>query len=190
MKHKSLQFTFSLIFWPLLLLSTAVRGQPPCTDEAGCFPATGNLALGRMVDASSICTAGSEALLFGTTTTISCDPNDQHSPNGLSDNNNRTFWISEIGGDSVVTLRLDFESSILFNQMTMVWASARPRSMVLERSGDNGESWQVYRYYSAFCDDDFGLPDTTPDSISTMDAICTSAESSITNGLVCGGVVY
>ena len=74
----------------------------------------------------------------------------------------------------------------------MVWGSARPQSMVLERSKDNGENWEFYRYYSASCDSDFGLPDTsiTPDStFSSTDAICTSAESSLdptTNGLVCG----
>ena len=195
-KQKSLQFVFSFIFLPLFLLPAAAWGQLPCTDEAGCFPATGNLASGRTVDVSSVCTAGSEVLVFGTTTTFPCAPNSEHSPTGLSDSNNRTIWVSEIGGNPNVTLQLDFESSILFNRMTMVWGSARPQSMLLERSKDNGESWEVYRYYSASCNSDFGLPDTTvtPDStFSTTDAICTSAESSLnptSSGLVCDTTLY
>ena len=194
-RWKSLYFIFLYLLLPLLLLSTAVKGQLPCTNEAGCFPPAGNLALGRTINATSTCTAGNELLLFGTSTVVVCDPNNTHSSTRINDNNNGTVWVSEIGAvDSIVTLQLDFEAQVLFDQMTMVWGSARPQSMVLERSGDNGQTWQIYRYYSASCISSFMLPDTPVISqFNSTDAICTSMESRlnpVTNGLVCDGIDY
>lgn len=189
---KSSYFLLLYILLPLLL-STAANGQLSCTNDAGCFPPTGNLALGRTVNASSTCTAGDELLIFGTDTVVVCDPGDTHSSTRINDNNNGTVWVSEIGvPDSIVTLQLDFEAPVLFNRMTMVWGSVRPRSMVLERSGDNGQTWQIYRYYSASCTSSFMLPDTPVipglSQFNSTDAICTSVESGFnpaTNGLVC-----
>ena len=194
--HSCLQVTgksLCFILLPLLLLSTAAKGQLSCSNDAGCFPPIGNLALGRTVNASSTCTSGDELLIFGTDTIVVCDPDDTHSSTRINDNNNGTVWVSEIGvPDSIVTLQLDFEAPVLFDQMTMVWGSVRPRSMVLERSGDNGQTWQIYRYYSASCTSSFMLPDTPVilglSQFNSTDAICTSVESGLnpaTNGLVC-----
>lgn len=184
-----------LSIWTILILLSfpvIVRGQI-CTIDAGCFPPIGNLALGRTINASSTCIQGSQYCIFGTPgpDCFTCEPNGLFSPTSLSDNNNGSFWLSEIGSDESVTLQIDFEAPVLFEGMTMVWVSPRPQSMILERSHDNGQTWHVYRYYSASCVTSFMMEDTADFTSSTIfnstDPICTSVESRLTpetNGLV------
>ena len=180
-----------LLSWMLLLIlsqSSSCNGQ--CSNSAGCFPPVGNLALGRTVSSTSTCSSGSEFCIFGSSVCDFCDPNTTHLISNINDNNNGTVWLSEIGSLSEVTLQLDFEAPVLFERSVLVWQSARPQSMVLERSHDNGQTWIPYRYYSASCNSSFMLPNTpmTPDTIlGSTDAICTSLESQLfptTNGLV------
>ena len=82
----------------------------------------------------------------------------------------------------MTSLQIDFEGPVLFQGMTMVWHSVRPRTMLLERSQDFGETWQVYRYYSSSCSNSFMLPDTavTDSSLfNTTAPICTSSQSQL-----------
>ena len=82
----------------------------------------------------------------------------------------------------MTSLQIDFEGPVLFQGMTMVWHSVRPRTMLLERSQDFGATWQVYRYYSSSCSDSFMLPDTavTDSSLfNTTAPICTSSQSQL-----------
>ena len=183
-----------LLLWTLLLLflqSSTCNGQ--CSNSAGCFPPVGNLALGRTVDSASTCSSGSLFCIFALPSAgcFPCNPNTTHSISNINDNNNGSVWLSEIGpSSSNTTLQLDFEAPILFERTVLVWQSARPRSMVLERSHDNGETWIPYRYYSASCNDSFMLPNTvvTSDTVlSSTEAICTNVESQlfpVTNALV------
>ena len=192
-----------LLLWTLLLLflqSTTCNGQ--CSNSAGCFPPVGNLALGRTVGSTSTCSSGSMFCIFGLPSQdcFPCNPNTTHSLSNINDNNNGSVWLSEIGSSSNITLQLDFEAPILFERTVLVWQSARPQSMVLERSHDNGETWIPYRYYSASCNSSFMLPNTevTSDTVlSNTEAICTNVESQlfpVTNALVsnvqltCSGV--
>lgn len=183
----------ALLLWTLLLilsLSSTCNGQ--CSNSEGCFPPVGNLALGRTVSTTSTCSSGSQFCIFGSPDCFPCNPNTTHSISNINDNNNGTVWLSEIGSISepFVTLQLDFEAPILFERSVLVWQSARPQSMVLERSHDNGQTWIPYRYYSASCNSSFMLPNTpvAPDTVlSSTEAICTSVESQqfpTTNGLV------
>ena len=182
-----------LLLWTLLLLflqSSTCNGQ--CSNSAGCFPPVGNIALGRTVGSTSTCSSGSQFCIFGLPSAdcFPCNPNTTHSLSNINDNNNGSVWLSEIGSSSNITLQLDFEAPILFERTVLVWQSARPQSMVLERSHDNGETWIPYRYYSASCNSSFMLPNTTVTSdtvLSNTEAICTNVESRlfpVTNALV------
>lgn len=179
-----------LLFVLLISLAGTCTAQTGCTENAGCFPPIGNLALGRSINASSTCDSNSEYCVF-LAGCSPCLPDTVNSPSSINDNNNDTSWYSEIGPGSLPTsLQIDFEAPVLFQEMTMVWQSVRPRTMLLERSQDFGATWQVYRYYSSSCLDSFMLPDTpvTDSSLfNTTAPICTSSESQLLpfrNGLV------
>lgn len=114
---------------------------------------------------------------------FACNPNSTHSISNINDGNNGTAWISVIGPNSIeASLRLDFESPVLFDSMTMLWKSVRPQSMVLERSRDGGSTWLPYRFYSASCVATFMEPQQNvfPGvQFNSTDAICTASESQL-----------
>lgn len=162
-----------------------------CNSTEGCFPPIGNLAIGRTVQTNSECSDGDSFCIHGTLDCSNmCNPS-THSIASINDGNSGTAWISTIGPNGTqTTLQLDFAAPVLFDSMNMLWKSSRPRQMVLERSNDNGSSWEVYRYYSSSCQSDFGLsPEETFPGVNfpSTDAICTERESAIspnTNGEV------
>lgn len=177
----------------LFLFSTAPEiCHAQCTSSLGCFPPVGNLAIGRTIITDSQCSSGDTFCIPGTTDcSNTCDPS-LHSIASINDGNNGTSWISSIGlsDSSNATLQLDFLQPVLFEEMSMLWKSSRPRAMMLERSQDGGLSWEAYRYYSSSCLTDFGLmPMNTfrTEPFPTTDAICTPSQSAIspnTNGMV------
>ena len=181
----------------LLSLTSTCTAQTQCTEGMGCFPPIGNLAIGRSINTSTTCAVGSEYCRFFTPDCFSCLPQSANSASSINDNNNNTAWYSAIGPNGVLTnLQIDFEAPVMFQGMTMVWDSVRPRSMQLERSQDFGATWQVYRYYSSSCSDSFMLPDTTVTDSSffnTTNPICTSTESQLfpfRDGLVRNLLIY
>lgn len=182
-----------LLFVLLTSLAGICTAQTRCIDNSGCFPPVGNLALGRSINVSSTCDSNSEYCIFLSPgpDCFTCLPDSVNSPSSINDNNNDTSWYSDIGpGGVTTTLQIDFEAPVLFQGMTMVWQSVRPRTMLLERSQDFGVTWQVYRYYSSSCSDGFMLPDTIVTDSSTFNTtapVCTSSQSQLlpfTNGLV------
>lgn len=107
-----------------------------------------------------------------------CKAESAHSAESLNDNDDSTFWVSEIGTNvSEVSLSLDFEAPVLFQGTTLVWKSTRPVAMTLERSCDYGETWSVYRYYALSCSLSFMMEDTfnVDPSLGTT-PICSSRE--------------
>ena len=144
----------------VLCLETA-SAQQNCTNSLGCFPPIGNLALGRTIHASSTCMENDSFCLFLGSECSVCSPDEEHSARSINDNDNFTFWVSEIDPSSrEVSLQLDFEGPVLFQGMAMVWESIRPSAMVLERSCDYGQTWSVYRYYALNCAAAFMMIDT------------------------------
>lgn len=146
----------------------------------------GNLARGRTVQVNSTCSENELfcLLLSSPLQCAVCSPNDTHSASSLNDNNNSTFWVSEIGPEvQEVALRLDFEAPVFFQDTTLVWQSIRPVAMTLERSCDYGQTWQVYRYYAVDCalafmmEDVYVGVDSQPFNGTTP--ICTSVQTEL-----------
>ncbi len=177
-----------------ILFASPIGCNSQCTEERGCFPQIGNLAIGRTVSTESTCIDGTEYCIFlQSNECFPCSPNTTHSPSNINDNDEATTWISRIGpsiSSTPVVLQLNLESEFLFDSMSIVFNSARPRTMILEYSRDQGATWEAYRYYSTTCMDMFGLSDTFVDEnavLDTLDPICTSSESGFhpfTGGLV------
>lgn len=167
----------------VLTLINAASAQGTCTNSAGCYPPIENLALGRTILVNSTCTPNELFCpLFLSTDCAPCSA--ANSASSLNDNDNSTFWVSEIGPNvRKVGLQIDFEAPVFFQGMTMVWQAVRPVAMTLERSCDNGETWFVYRYYAVDCALAFMMEDTFVATgvgpFSGTTPICTSSQSEL-----------
>lgn len=184
--HPSLASIVVALILILSLNGASGQQEPtPCSLGGGCFPPIGNLALGRTIQVNSTCMARELLCPFFLLSSdcIQCSPEGTNSASRLNDNDNSTFWVSEIGASTrQVALRLDFEGPVLFRDMTLVWQSVRPAAMTLERSCDYGETWSVYRYYALSCPLAFMMEDTYAGEgtqFSGITPICTSVQSEL-----------
>lgn len=185
LKFLPLSTTSILALLTLVLTSiTAATAQETCTNSTGCYPAVGNLALGRTILVNSTCTPGVLfcPLFLGTDCAL-CSA-ERNSGSSLNDNDNSTFWVSDIGRSvQQVALQLDFEAPVFFQGMTMVWQATRPIAMTLERSCDYGETWSVYRYYAVDCALSFMMEDTFVgvgvEPFNGTTPICTSTQTEL-----------
>lgn len=182
----------ALFLFLFALSLTLTTSHAQCSSTVGCYPPVGNLAIGRTIQSNSQCSDGDIFCIYGTTDcSNTCNPS-VHSTASINDDNTGTAWISTIGANSSdATLQLNFEEPVLFEGMSILWKSSRPQAMVLERSHDNGLTWDVYRYYSSSCQSDFGMiPMITVPSVQfpSTAAVCTPSQSTIlgsTNEEVC-----
>ncbi|XP_059185113.1 laminin subunit beta-3-like [Centropristis striata] len=162
----------------ILLLLAAIaavsQAQTDCSQGA-CYPPINDLLLGRadQFHASSTCgLTGSEVYCTPyQQRRMKCCPCDSRNPNGplahtlkdaLSSSGPDRWWQSKKEVDPV-TLQLDLNDLFQLDNLVLSFKGPRPDSFVIEKTLDNGKTWQPALYLATDCEEAFpGIPTTTP----------------------------
>ncbi|KAF5272841.1 hypothetical protein FQR65_LT00437 [Abscondita terminalis] len=171
----------------------------PC-DQSSCYPATGNLLIGRekQLYASSTCGLHNQqrycivSYLQDQKKCFWCDsrpstipkPPYNHSIGNIvsrfyQGTPHISWWQSENGKENV-TIQLDLEAEFHFTHLIITFRTFRPAAMLIERSYDFGRTWQVYRYFAANCYASFpNIPVSQENSKNLTDVFCETKYSQV-----------
>jgi hypothetical protein len=139
---------------------------PDC-DHGGCYPATGDLLVGRTGNLYASSTCGlrrpERYCFIGNLKNVSCDVCDVKAANkshtidqivarspGDLNRHTQAWWQAENDRENV-TIQLNLEAEFVFTHLIMKFRTFRPKGMIIEKSADFGKTWRVYAYFASSC---------------------------------------
>ncbi|XP_045931647.1 laminin subunit beta-3-like [Micropterus dolomieu] len=161
----------------LAAIAAVSQAQTDCSQGA-CYPPINDLLLGRahQLHASSTCgLTGSEVYCTPyQQRRMKCCPCDSRNPNGqlahtvqdvLSTSGPDRWWQSRKEVNPV-TLQLDLNNLFQLDNLVLSFKGPRPSVFVIEKTLDNGRTWQPALYLATDCQRSFpGIPTSTPLSL-------------------------
>ncbi|CAH1782676.1 unnamed protein product [Owenia fusiformis] len=187
----------ALVVVALLQGAMSQRSHDPCV-QSSCYPATGDLLIGRENRLYASSTCGEErrsrfcivSHLEDRKKCFICDSRNNTRSQKLShrvqnivsnfDPNHKPYsrWWQAENGKKDVYIQLNLEAEFHFTHLVMTFKTFRPKALVIERSFDFGKTWRVYRYYAHDCSKSFpGIPTGPLQDID--DVICESRYSAV-----------
>ncbi|KAI3370517.1 hypothetical protein L3Q82_025278 [Scortum barcoo] len=172
--RKYLHFISYCAAFLLTAIAAVSQAQTDCSRGA-CYPPSSDLLLGRShrLHASSTCgLTGSEVYCTPyEQRRMKCCPCDSRNPNGqlahtvqdvLSTSGPDRWWQSRKEVNPV-TLQLDLDNLFQLDNLVLSFKGPRPSQFVIERTLDNGRTWQPALYLATDCERAFpGVPTNTP----------------------------
>ncbi|XP_069007880.1 laminin subunit beta-3 [Embiotoca jacksoni] len=167
----------------LLLLAAVVAVSQALNDcsRGACYPPSNDLLLGRaqQLRASSTCGLTSSEVYCTPyqQRRMKCCPCDSRDPNSqlahtiqdvLSTSGPDKWWQSRKEVNPV-TLQLDLNNLFQLDNLVLSFKGPRPSTFVIERTLDNGRTWQPALYLATDCQKAFpGVPTSTPLTLDHM----------------------
>ncbi|KAM6108146.1 laminin subunit beta-3 [Pterocles gutturalis] len=151
--------------WALFVLLAAPRlpAEQRACPHGACYPPAGDLLLGRahqlrasstcgLTKPETYCTPHGEWRMR----CCRCDSRLPHAYNGhrvenvLSSAGHSRWWQSQNGIERV-SLQLDLDQPFQLSSILLQFRSPLPTAMLIERSTDFGQTWEVYQYLASDC---------------------------------------
>uniref|UniRef100_A0A8C9VHC6 Laminin, beta 2-like n=1 Tax=Scleropages formosus TaxID=113540 RepID=A0A8C9VHC6_SCLFO len=178
-------------------------GPPGCTDGS-CYPATGNLLVGRAANLTATSTCGLQhpenycivSHLMDEDKCFTCDSQRPYHPawNKNSHQVENVIYLKDVRGEltwwqSVNDPELSCRIKCTIISLPFCFRQTfRPAVMIIERSSNFGRSWKTYRYFAYNCTIVFpNIPFHAPHRVS--DVICEERYSQIEPSSL-GEVIY
>lgn len=154
-----------------------VKSQEEC-QRGGCFPATGDLLVGRENRISATSTCGlkgreqycivsflnqkekcfycdsTRAVSGGTSQAYKYSHLPKYMVTASPQDRLKGWWQAENGKQEVM-IQVDLEAEFVFTHLIMTFKTFRPKAMYIERSWNYGKNWDVYRYFAYNCTKSF-----------------------------------
>lgn len=142
----------------------------------------GNLASGRALLTLSGCCGNSSSLSLcqyppAQPHLCTADTHPPHPPSHMADDPLQrpdTWWLSSAATGAPDEIRLDMETRFYLSHVILIFKSARPAAMAIQRSADFGKTWETLKLFAQNCSAELGLPD----DVAQAGSLCTSRYTS------------